>query len=212
MDALDEDIVRLLYRRLRLSQDIQTLKQQMQLSFYHPLREQAVLEKVPDVLQTVYRYILSESRAVKGKLRIFASTDRVQDFCLHHLGHQYELYIQPPERLLSVFNEQGSTRGLSFVCTSDKQQWFAALEAGLYPIVLSEPHLLFALHPQKRVATEHTCMAWWHASQSMFHTQEVLFQKVCGSKYFTLTRSGTSIHPSSKDSVFRGWLYFVPTD
>jgi chorismate mutase/prephenate dehydratase len=79
IDAVDEEIVRLLDRRARLARRIGEIKQKNGLEAYAPARERAVLDRVAALgagdfpkrgLQAVFREIISSSISLEARLKV----------------------------------------------------------------------------------------------------------------------------------------------
>ena len=79
IDAVDEEIVRLLDRRARLARRIGEFKQKNELEAYAPARERAVLDRVAALgagdfpergLQAVFREIISSSISLESSLKV----------------------------------------------------------------------------------------------------------------------------------------------
>jgi chorismate mutase/prephenate dehydratase len=79
IDAVDEEIVRLLDRRARMARRIGEIKQEKGLEAYAPARERAVLDRVASLsegdfpkrgLEVVFREIISSSISLEARLKI----------------------------------------------------------------------------------------------------------------------------------------------
>src|SRR5215204_227176 len=79
IDAVDEEIVRLLDRRARVARRIGEIKQENGLEAYAPARERAVLNRVMDLgsgdfpkrgLEAVFREIISSSISLEARLKV----------------------------------------------------------------------------------------------------------------------------------------------
>src|SRR3712207_7626199 len=79
IDAVDQEIVRLLDRRARMARRIGEVKQEKGLEAYAPARERAVLDRVASLsegdfpkrgLEVVFREIISSSISLEARLKI----------------------------------------------------------------------------------------------------------------------------------------------
>jgi len=79
IDAIDRQILALINERAGLARDIGKLKRENNLFFYNPEREREILEKIAglnrgpfpaEAVKSIYREIISASRALEEKLRV----------------------------------------------------------------------------------------------------------------------------------------------
>ena len=107
IDAVDEEIVRLLDRRARMAQRIGEIKQEKGLEAYAPARERAVLDRVASLsegdfprrgLEVVFREIISSSISLEASLKIAylgPENTFTHEAALRSFGTSVELVPQP---------------------------------------------------------------------------------------------------------------------
>ena len=107
IDAVDEEIVRLLDRRARMARRIGEIKQEKGLEAYAPARERAVLDRVASLgagdfpkrgLEAVFREIISSSISLEARLKIAyfgPETTFTHEAALRSFGTSVELVPQP---------------------------------------------------------------------------------------------------------------------
>ena len=113
IDAVDEEIVRLLDRRARLARRIGEIKQENGLEAYAPARERAVLDRVAVLgagdfptrgLEAVFREIISSSISLEVKLKVAylgPETTFTHEAALRSFGASVEL--EPQATVAEVF-------------------------------------------------------------------------------------------------------------
>lgn len=80
IDAIDQELVQLLKKRMTCSLEIARIKKAENLPVYHPSREQEILDRVKtecgetygDYITDIYRQILSSSRDLQNSQNIQA--------------------------------------------------------------------------------------------------------------------------------------------
>jgi chorismate mutase/prephenate dehydratase len=107
IDAVDEEIVRLLDRRARMARRIGEIKQERGLEAYAPARERAVLDRVASLsegdfpkrgLEVVFREIISSSISLEARLKIAylgPENTFTHEAALRSFGTSVELVPQP---------------------------------------------------------------------------------------------------------------------
>jgi chorismate mutase / prephenate dehydratase len=107
IDAVDQEIVRLLDRRARMARRIGEVKQEKGLEAYAPARERAVLDRVASLsggdfpkrgLEVVFREIISSSISLEARLKIAylgPENTFTHEAALRSFGTSVELVPQP---------------------------------------------------------------------------------------------------------------------
>jgi chorismate mutase/prephenate dehydratase len=107
IDAVDEEIVRLLDRRARMARRIGEIKQERGLEAYAPARERAVLDRVASLsvgdfpkrgLEVVFREIISSSISLEARLKIAylgPENTFTHEAALRSFGTSVQLVPQP---------------------------------------------------------------------------------------------------------------------